>query len=572
MEYHRSEQELQRLSALEELRSLGIEPYPAAAYPVTHHTAEILDDFDELASTKSKVCMAGRIRARRIMGNASFMTLQDSMGQLQVYVKRDSLCPGEDKTFYTRVFRKLLDLGDVVGVEGYVFTTKTGERSLHAERLTILAKAVRPLPVVKEKDGKYFDAFTDPEQRYRQRYVDLVLNPSVREVFVQRSKILSAMREWFDNHGCLEVETPILQPLAGGAAARPFVTHHNALDIPLYMRIANELYLKRLIVGGFDGVYEVAKDFRNEGMDRKHNPEFTMIEVYVAYRDYEWMMDFTEGLLEHVAKKVLGTVEFENKEQRLSFARPFRRLTMRDAIKEQTGYDIYQMDEDALREACRELGIEEDDSMGSGKLIDEIFSEKCEPLLIEPTFIIDYPTEMSPLCKRHRSQPGVTERFELFVNGSELCNAYSELNDPVDQLERFQDQARLAERGDDEAMNIDLDYVRAMEYGMPPCAGMGIGVDRLCMLLLNQASVQDVILFPQMRPERVQTQDDDAAFLQIGVPAEWIAPLRGLGYGNIAKVKEVKAGRLLNDLRGYAKKEGLTLSALDVEQITAWQK
>lgn len=571
MEQHRSEQEQQRISALQELRALGIDPYPAAEYKVTHGTRDLRAHFAQLEAEKTPVCIAGRIRARRIMGSASFVSLQDEGGQIQVYVNRDALCPGEDKTLYNQVFKKLLDLGDIVGFTGYMFTTKSGEQSLHAESLTLLSKAIRPLPVVKEKEGQQFDAFSDPEQRYRQRYVDLVLNAESRDVFIKRSRVVSAMRRWFDSHGCLEVETPILQPLAGGAAARPFVTHHNALDIPLYLRIANELYLKRLIVGGLNGVYELAKDFRNEGMDRTHNPEFSQIEVYVAYKDYLWMMDFTEGLLEYVAKEVLGTTEFESKGHTISFKRPFRRVSMRDLILEHTKYDIYTMDEDALRAACHALGVECDDSMGSGKLIDEIFGAYCEEHLVQPTFVIDYPLEMSPLCKRHRSQEGITERFELFVNGSELCNAYSELNDPIDQLARFREQMALVERGDEEAMRIDYDYVRAMEYGMPPCSGMGIGIDRFCLLLLNQPSIQDVILFPQMKPERVQHRDEDAVFLSAGVPLEWVAPLRALGYSSVARMREAKAGKLLNDLRGYVKKQKLTLPPLTQEDVDRWQ-
>lgn len=505
----RSEQELHRLESLSAIESMGIEAYPAAMYPVTHSLSGLLSDYEALSASGETVCVAGRIRARRIMGSASFVTLQDESGTLQVYVRRDDLCPDEDKSFYNEFFKRLLDLGDIVGFTGFMFTTKSGERSLHAQSLTLLSKSIRPLPVVKEKDGRQFDAFVDAEQRYRQRYLDLVLNRETRETFVYRSRIVTAMREWFDSHGCLEVETPILQPMAGGASARPFVTHHNALDIPLYLRIANELYLKRLIVGGFSGVYELAKDFRNEGMDRTHNPEFSMIEVYVAYKDYLWMMDFTEGLLRHVAERVLGRLTFESRGVTISFEEPFRRLTMRDAILGETGYDIYAMDEGALREACKREGIEVDGTMGRGKLIDELFSEKCEAKLVQPTFIYDYPVEMSPLSKKHRSLEGITERFELFVQGSELCNAYSELNDPQEQLRRFEEQDALADRGDEEAMRIDYDYVRALEYGMPPCAGMGIGIDRLCMLLLDRSSIQDVILFPQMRPERMQSGEGE---------------------------------------------------------------
>lgn len=497
----RSEQELGRLAALEQLRALGVEPYPAALYPITHPIAAITTQFDALAASEERVVVAGRIRARRIMGSASFISLQDESGSVQGYVKRDELCPGEDKTFYNTVFKKLLDLGDFVGIEGKVFRTQTGEISVHVDRLVLLAKSIRPLPVVKEKDGVQYDAFTDPELRYRQRYVDLALNPEVRKTFRQRQQIISAMRHFFDENGYLEVETPILQPIPGGASARPFITHHNALDTDLYLRIADELYLKRLLVGGYDGVYEFAKDFRNEGMDRKHNPEFSVLEIYVAYKDYLWMMDFVQEMLRRVVKAVHGSLQFRSHGVDFDFSAPFQRLSMRQAILQYGGLDIDTLDEEALRAECRKRGADVDASFGRGKLIDELFGLTAEEHLIQPTFLMDYPTEMSPLCKRHRSNPKLTERFELFVNGSELCNAYSELNDPVDQLARFQEQMLLGKRGDDEAMIIDYDYVRAMEYGMPPCSGMGIGIDRLAMLILDKASIQDVILFPQMRPE-----------------------------------------------------------------------
>jgi len=472
-----SEQEIFRRQALDELRSLGIEPYPAAMYPVTHSTADILSDFENMSQNRAEVYIAGRIMARRIMGSASFFELQDEKGKIQVYVKRDDICPGEDKTMYNTVFKKLLDIGDIVGVKGFVFRTNMGEESVHALELTLLAKSIRPLPIVKEKDGKVFDAVTDPELRYRQRYVDLIVNPGVRDVFRKRATIINTMREFFNSKGYLEVETPILQPIPGGAAARPFVTHHNALDIPLYLRIANELYLKRLIVGGFNGVYEFAKDFRNEGMDRTHNPEFTVMEIYVAYKDYFWMMEFTEEMLERVAVAIHGTTKVTFGDKEIDFKRPFRRMTMSDAIKQYAGVDITGKSEDELRAICKQMEIEIDDTMGKGKLIDAIFGEKCEEHLVQPTFIMDYPIEMSPLCKRHRNNPELTERFELFVAGKELCNAYSELNDPIDQLERFQEQLRLSERGDDEAMYIDMDFVRALEYGMPTCSGMGIGIE-----------------------------------------------------------------------------------------------
>ena len=457
-----SEQEIIRRQSLEELRKLGIDPYPAAMYPVTHSTGDIMQNFEQMCDAKAEVCIAGRIMARRIMGSASFMELQDEKGKIQVYVKRDDLCPGEDKTMYNTVFKKLLDIGDIVGVKGFVFRTNMGEESIHVHELTLLSKSIRPLPVVKEKEGQVFDAVTDAEMRYRQRYVDLVVNPHVRETFIKRSKIISTMREFFNSKGYLEVETPILQPIPGGASARPFITHHNALDMPLYLRIANELYLKRLIVGGYNGVYEFAKDFRNEGMDRTHNPEFTVMEIYVAYKDYFWMMDFTEEMIERVALVLHNSAKVQMGDREINFQRPFRRLTMTDAIKQYANVDITGKNEDELRAICKSLDVEIDDTMGKGKLIDAIFGEKCEEHLVQPTFIMDYPIEMSPLCKRHRSNPELTERFELFVNGKELCNAYSELNDPIDQLERFQDQLKLSEKGDDEAMFIDMDFVRAL--------------------------------------------------------------------------------------------------------------
>ena len=480
---------------------MGIDPYPAAAYEITANSEEIKENYNPEIENYTDLSIAGRMMSRRIMGAVSFIELQDEMGRIQVYIKRDDICPGEDKELYNTVFKKLLDIGDIIGIKGYAFITKTGECSVHAKELTILSKSLRVLPIVKEKEGQVYDAFTDPEQRYRMRYVDLIVNPQVRDVFVQRCMIINTMRNFFNEQGYLEVETPILQSIPGGAAARPFVTHHNALDIPLYMRIANELYLKRLIVGGFPGVYEFAKDFRNEGMDRTHNPEFTVLEIYVAYKDYFWMMDFVEELVERVAialhqqtKVALGTHEIE-------FKAPYRRLPMLDAIKEYAGVDVSDMDEEELRTTCHKLHIPTNKTMGAGKLIDAIFGEYCEKHLIQPTFIIDYPKETSPLTKRHRTNPRLTERFELFVNGKELANAYSELNDPVDQLERFHDQLRLKEKGDDEAMFIDMDFVRALEFGMPPTSGMGIGIDRLTMFMTNTASIQDVIFFPQMRPE-----------------------------------------------------------------------
>lgn len=497
----RSEQELGRLAALEQLRALGINPYPAPLYPITHRIGELITNFDQLSTEQVRVVVAGRIRARRIMGSASFLSIQDESGVVQGYVKRDEICPNDDKTLYNTVFKKLLDLGDFIGLEGKMFRTQTGEISIHVEKFVLLAKAIRPLPVVKEKDGVQYDAFTDPELRYRQRYVDLALNTETRQTFRKRQQIIATMRRFFDECGYLEVETPVLQPLAGGASARPFTTHHNALDIPLFLRIANELYLKRLLVGGYDGVYEFAKDFRNEGMDRKHNPEFTVLEIYVAYKDYLWMMDFVEEMLRRIVQNVHGKLQFTSHGVHFDFSAPFRRLTMRDAILQYGNVDIDAMNEDALRSECKKRGADFDDSYARGKLIDELFGLTAEEYLIQPTYIIDYPAEMSPLCKRHRDNSKLTERFELFVNGSELCNAYTELNDPQDQLARFKEQMLLAQKGDDEAMIIDYDYIRAMEYGMPPCSGMGIGIDRLSMLILDKASIQDVLFFPQMRPE-----------------------------------------------------------------------
>jgi len=496
-----SEQEVFRRKSLDELRTLGINPYPAAEYVVSDFSTDILEKFDDDAPRRS-VTVAGRIMSRRIMGKASFMELQDSKGRIQIYITRDDICPGEDKELYNTVFKKLLDIGDFVGIKGFVFRTQMGTISVHAEELTVLSKSLRPLPIVKYKDGVAYDAFDDPEMRYRQRYVDLVVNEGIKDIFLKRTAVFNSMRSFFNEKGYVEVDTPVLQSIPGGAAARPFITHHNALDIPLYLRIANELYLKRLIVGGFEGVYEFSRNFRNEGMDRSHNPEFTCMEIYVSYKDYNWMMRFTEQLLEKVCMDVLGTTQIKNGDTIIDFKAPYRRVTMTEAILENTGIDITGMDEDQLRAACRSLGITEDKTMGKGKLIDEIFGEKCESKFVQPTFITDYPKEMSPLCKRHRNNPDLTERFELMVNGKELANAYSELNDPIDQRERFEEQLRLSEKGDDEAMFIDRDFLRALEYGMPPTSGMGIGIDRLVMLLTGQASIQEVLLFPQMRPEK----------------------------------------------------------------------
>ena len=499
-----SEQEIIRRESLQKLREYGIDPYPASEYSRSHYSSDILDNFIE----GEKVIIAGRLLRRKIQGKASFGVIQDAKGKIQVYFNRDTICPDEDKSIYNDVFKKWLDLGDFIGIEGEVFKTRVGEITIDVHQFHLLSKSLKPLPLPKtDKDGNVYDAFNDPELRYRRRYVDLVVNNHVKETFVKRSKIMSSMRNFLNNHGYLEVETPILQPIPGGAAARPFITHHNTLDIPLYLRIANELYLKRLIVGGFEGVYEFAKDFRNEGMDRTHNPEFTQMEIYVAYKDYKWMMDFTEKMLETICLEVLGTTEVKIGEKTVSFKSPFKRITMLDSIKEHTGVDISKMNEPEIREVCTNLGVEVDESMGKGKLIDEIFGEKCESNYVQPTFITDYPVEMSPLCKKHRNNPELTERFELMVNGKELANAYSELNDPIDQKERFEDQVKLAEKGDDEAMFIDLDFVRALEYGMPPTSGMGIGIDRLVMFLCNQPSIQEVLFFPQMKPEVWQNDD-----------------------------------------------------------------
>ena len=566
-----SEQEVLRRKSLAALRELGIEPYPAEMFDVTATAAEISENLTEENKEKyASVRIAGRIMSRRIMGSASFFELQDHTGRIQVYIRRDDICPEGDPTLYNTVFKKLLDIGDFVGVEGFAFITNSGEKSVHCQKFTVISKSIRPLPIVKEKDGKQFDALTDPEVRYRQRYVDLVVNPHVREVFVKRSKIMATMREFFNSHGYVEVETPILQPIPGGASARPFITHHNALDTDFYMRIATELYLKRLIVGGFDGVYEFGKNFRNEGMDRTHNPEFTCMEIYVAYKDYKWMMTFTEQMLERVAMATNGTTELEIDGKQISFKAPFRRLTMTDAILEKTGYDITGQSEEQLREACQRLNVEIDDTMGKGKLIDAIFGQYCEEHLIQPTFICDYPREMSPLCKRHRDNQDLTERFELFVNGKELCNAYSELNDPIDQLERFQEQLKLSEKGDDEAMFIDMDFVRALEYGMPSCSGMGIGIDRLTMFMLNQPSIQDVLFFPTMRPEKKVVADDAALYVEAGIPAEWVEPVQKMGYITVESFRNTAAnggGKLFNDLCGFNKKNKLGLATAEVK---AW--
>lgn len=576
-----SEQEAVRRQSLEQLRAMGIDPYPAAEYVVTGHTDEIKANFTDIpvdaegnplpdAPAPRRVSIAGRVMSRRIMGKASFMELQDANGRIQVYLNRDELCPGENKDLYNVVFKKLLDIGDFVGVKGYVFRTQTGEISVHASSLTLLSKSLRPLPIVKVKDGVTYDGFEDPELRYRRRYVDLVVNNGVKDIFIKRTKVFNSMRAYFNEHGYMEVETPILQSIPGGASARPFITHHNALDIPLYLRIADELYLKRLIVGGFEGVYEFSKNFRNEGMDRTHNPEFTCMEIYVSYKDYNWMMDFTERMLERICMEVNGTTEVEVGDNVISFKAPFRRVTMRDAILEHTGFDIDGKNEDELRAAATSMGIEVDQTMGKGKLIDEIFGEKCEGTYIQPTFIIDYPIEMSPLTKRHRNNPQLTERFELMVNGKELANAYSELNDPIDQYERFVEQMRLSEKGDDEAMIIDRDFIRALEYGMPPTSGMGIGMDRLVMLMTGQTTIQEVLLFPQMRPEKVARRDKEEAYTALGIASEWVAPIQKAGILTVDALAEATPGKLHQELCGINKKFKLGLKNPSIDEVTAW--
>ena len=564
-----SEQEIVRRNSLDELRKMGIEPYPAAEYVVTGHTDEIKETFRDDAPAR-QVSIAGRIMSRRIMGKASFMELQDSKGRIQVYISRDDLCPGDDKDLYNVVFKKLLDIGDFVGVEGFVFRTQMGEITVHAQRLTVLSKSIRPLPIVKMTDGVKYDAFDDPELRYRRRYVDLIVNDHVKDIFITRTKVYNSMREYFNSKGYLEVETPILQSIPGGAAARPFITHHKALDIPLYLRIADELYLKRLIVGGFEGVYEFGKNFRNEGMDRTHNPEFTCMEIYVSYKDYNWMMEFTEKMLEKVCMDVNGTYEVQVGDNLINFKAPYKRVTMLDSIKEFTGYDLTGKNEDEIRAICKELKMEVDETMGKGKLIDEIFGEFCEGHYIQPTFITDYPVEMSPLTKRHRHNPDLTERFELMVNGKELCNAYSELNDPIDQAERFKEQLRLSEKGDDEAMFIDQDFVRALEYGMPPTSGMGIGMDRLVMLMTGQSTIQEVLLFPQMRPEKVEKRDKAEAYTAVGVPAEWVEVVQKAGCLTVEALAAAGAGKLHQDLCGLNKKYKLGLANPSIDDVKAW--
>ncbi|MDR2272391.1 MAG: lysine--tRNA ligase [Sphingobacterium sp.] len=565
-----SEQEQLRRQAMQSLLDMGIEPFPANEFVVNAHAADILENYDRDKLNYKNITIAGRIMSRRVMGSASFFEIQDSTGRIQAYIKRDDVCPDENKDLYNVVFKKLLDIGDIVGVKGYVFTTQTEAIAVHVEELTVLSKSLRPLPVVKSAEGKTFDAFTDPEQRYRMRYVDLIVNPANKEIFVKRTKLFNAMRQFFNDAGYMEVETPVLQSIPGGATARPFITHHNALDIPLYLRIANELYLKRLIVGGFDGVYEFSKNFRNEGMDRTHNPEFTAMEIYVAYKDYNWMMNFTERLLEHCAIAVNGDTEATFGEHKIDFRAPYKRISMTDSIKEFTGFDITGKTEDEIRIAAKGMGIEVNETMGKGKLIDEIFGAKCEGNYIQPTFITDYPKEMSPLTKKHRDNPDLTERFELMVCGKEIANAYSELNDPIDQRERFEDQLRLSEKGDDEAMFIDQDFLRSLEYGMPPTSGLGIGMDRLIMFLTNNASIQEVLLFPQMRPEKVAKVADVKDYEEQGIPAEWVPALQKMGFTTIEALKEANPNKVFNDLGGMRKKLKLEVAMPSKEAVLAW--
>ena len=564
-----SEQEIIRRNSMNELRAMGIEPYPAAEYVTNAFSTDIKAEFNDDAEPR-QVSVAGRIMSRRIMGKASFIELQDSKGRIQVYITRDDICPDEDKEMYNTVFKRLLDLGDFIGIEGFVFRTQMGEISIHAKKLTVLAKSIKPLPIVKYKDGVAYDSFEDPELRYRQRYVDLIVNDGVKEKFLKRATVIKTMRAVLDEAGYTEVETPILQSIPGGASARPFITHHNSLDMDLYLRIATELYLKRLIVGGFEGVYEIGKNFRNEGMDKNHNPEFTCIELYVQYKDYNWMMSFTEKLLERICIAVNGCTETEIDGKTISFKAPYRRLPILEAIKEKTGYDLEGKSEDEIRQVCKELNMEIDDTMGKGKLIDEIFGEFCEGTFIQPTFITDYPVEMSPLTKMHRSKPGLTERFELMVNGKELANAYSELNDPIDQEERFKDQLRLSEKGDDEAMFIDQDFLKALQYGMPPTSGIGIGIDRLTMLMTGESFIQEVLFFPQMRPEKVIPKDAPARYTELGIPEDWVAVIQKAGYNLVSDMKDVNPQKLHMDICGINKKYKLELANPTVNEVADW--
>ena len=565
-----SEQEVYRREALAELEKLGINPYPAELYEVNTSAASIHKYYEVNKTEYKDISLAGRIMSKRVMGKASFAELQDSSGRIQIYVNRDEICPGEDKTLYNTVFKKLMDLGDIVGVKGYVFTTQVGEISIHVKELVMLSKSLRPLPMPKtDADGKIHDAFTDPEKRYRQRYVDLIVNPHVRDAFVKRTQLTNSMRSFLNEKGYLEVETPILQPLYGGAAARPFKTHHNTLDMTLYLRIANELYLKRLIVGGFDGVYEFSKDFRNEGMSRFHNPEFTQMELYVAYKDYDWMMNLVEEMVEKIALDIHGTTEVQCGENVINFQRPWQRYTMYEAIEHFTGVDISEMDEAEMGRAATKLNVDVDDSMGRGKIIDEIFGEHCEPKLIQPTFITDYPVEMSPLAKKHRSKEGLVERFEAICNGKEICNAFSELNDPIDQRARFEDQLELGKRGDDEAMVLDEDFLRSIEYGMPPTAGLGIGIDRLSMIMTDSPSIQDVLFFPQMKPEKQAPVSSVKDFEAMGITEAW-APYFLDHYGTVEAMKELKHTQVHQQMNGLRKKKKLDLPALQLDEVLGW--
>ena len=563
-----SEQEIGRRESLQELRNMGIDPYPAAEYPTNAFSTDIRDNFNE--NEQREVCIAGRLMGRRVMGKASFAELQDSKGRIQVYITRDDICPSEDKDLYNKVFKKLMDIGDFIGVKGFVFRTQTGEISVHAKEICMLSKSLKPLPIVKYKDGVAYDKFEDPELRYRQRYVDLVVNDGVKDTFLQRATVIRTIRRVLDEAGYTEVETPTLQAIAGGASARPFITHFNALNVDMYMRIATELYLKRLIVGGFEGVYEIGKNFRNEGMDRNHNPEFTCMELYVQYKDYNWMMSFTEKLLETVCIAVNGKPERQVDGQIISFKAPYRRLPILDAIKEKTGFDCNGKSEEEIRAFCKEKGMEVDETMGKGKLIDELFGEFCEGTFIQPTFITDYPVEMSPLTKMHRSKPGLTERFELMVNGKELANAYSELNDPIDQEERFKEQMKLADKGDDEAMIIDQDFLRALQYGMPPTSGIGIGIDRLVMLMTGKTFIQEVLFFPQMRPEKKAPRSTNAEWAEIGVEEKWVAVLNKCGYYLVSDIKEINPQKLQMDVCGVNKKYKLGYDNPKVEEFANW--
>jgi lysyl-tRNA synthetase, class II len=570
-----SEQEIVRREAKAKLEELGINPYPSEIFEVNVSAKEIQQNFEKEKGKYENITIAGRLMSRRIMGSASFAEIQDASGRIQIYVRRDDICPDEDKTLYNTVFKKLCDIGDIIGIKGFAFSTQTGETSIHVTEFKVLAKSLKPLPIVKETEDEQgnivkHDAFSDPEMRYRQRYVDLIVNPNIKETFIQRTKLVNSMREYLNNKEYLEVETPILQPLYGGAAAKPFKTHHNSLDMTLYMRIANELYLKRLIVGGFDGVYEFSKDFRNEGMSRFHNPEFTQVELYVAYKDYNWMMDLVEEMIEKVAMDLHGTTQVQVGDNVLDFKRPWKRYTMFEAIEHFTGIDISQMEEDQLRKTAQELHVPVDNTMGKGKLIDEMFGEKCEGKLIQPTFITDYPVEMSPLAKKHRSKEGLVERFEAIANGKEICNAFSELNDPIDQRQRFQEQLELGKRGDEEAMTLDEDFLRALEYGMPPTAGLGVGIDRLSMIMTNSNSIQDVLFFPQMKPENKPKMASEADFIKLGIREELVPIIQKIGFTTIQQLKEANANKLFNDVCGMRKKMKLEVKNPDIEEVKNW--